>query len=86
MTPKGDLTALIERLGAGYTSTHDPDSICAALEEIQTDIRAGKFRVLKNPSDLDGDMDMDVGGRKMVEFNDRIANEYCFPPPPAPGS
>ncbi len=85
VTPEGDLTALIERLGAGYTATHDPASICASLEEIHRDIRAGKFKVLENPSDLDGDMDMDQGGRSMVEFLDSIVNASCLPPPPAQG-
>ncbi len=80
VTPKGDLTALIERLGAGYTATHDADSICAKLEEIHRDIRAGKFKVLENPSDLDGDMDMDMGGRRMIEFLDRIVLEKSTDP------
>ena len=75
VAPPGDLTALIDRLGAGYTASHDPDSICASLEEIHRDIRAGKFKVLEKPSDLDGDMDMDLGGRRMVEFLDRIVLE-----------
>jgi glycosyltransferase involved in cell wall biosynthesis len=74
VTPEGDLTGLIERLGAGYTATHDAGSVCDSLEEIQRDIRAGKFRVLSDPSDLDGDMDMDLGGRRMVEFLERIVD------------
>ncbi len=80
VTPKGDLTGLIERLDAGYTATNEADSICAALEEIHRDIHAGKFKVLENPSDLDGDLDMDAGGRRMVEFLERVVQDRSANP------
>lgn len=75
VAPRGDLTCLIERLGAGYTASHDAGSICTALEKIHEDIGTGRFRVLADPSDLDGEMNMDSGGREMVEFLNRIVRD-----------
>jgi len=73
VAPRGDLTDLIESLGAGYTALHDTDSVCNALEKIDRDIHTGILRILKNPSDLDGKMNMDTNGKKMVEFLNSIA-------------
>jgi hypothetical protein len=72
VAPPGDLTDLIERLEAGYTATHDAESVCAALEEACMDIHSGRFRVLDSPSDLDGEMDMDAGGLNLIEFMERV--------------
>ncbi|OPL19192.1 MAG: hypothetical protein AVO35_12125 [Candidatus Aegiribacteria sp. MLS_C] len=73
VAPEGDLTGLIEKLGAGYTASHDPESVCSAIEEIHRDLAAGRHRILGDPSDLDGEMDMDAGGRRIAAFLDRIS-------------
>lgn len=74
VAPEGDLTGLIEKLGAGYTASHDPGSVCSAIEEIHRDLAAGRHRILGDPSELDGEMDMDAGGREMTAFLDSISD------------
>ncbi|MBN2609174.1 MAG: hypothetical protein JXA64_08670 [Candidatus Fermentibacteraceae bacterium] len=76
VAPEGDLTSLIDRLGAGYTASHDPESVSSAIEDIHRDMAAGRHRILGEPSDLDGEMDMDSGGREMVAFLDRVAEAH----------
>jgi len=68
VAPEGDMTGLIRRLDAGYTSGHDADDICGVLEQAYDDLAAGRHRVLREPGDLDGVMDMDANGREMVRF------------------
>jgi hypothetical protein len=76
VAPEGDLTSLINDLGAGYTASHDPESVCSAIEEIHRDMSAGRHRILWEPSQLDGRMDMDRGGREMAAFLHRIVEEH----------
>jgi glycosyltransferase involved in cell wall biosynthesis len=75
VAPEGDLTSLIKDLGAGYTASHDPESVCSAIEQIHRDMAAGRQMILKQPGQLDGRMDMDRGGREMAAFLDRIVEE-----------
>ncbi len=72
VAPPGDLTNLIRTLGAGYTASHDPESICGAIEEIHDDISKGRFRILMDPSELGDEMDMDKGGLEMAAFLSEI--------------
>jgi hypothetical protein len=70
---EGDMTGLIRRLDAGYTAGHDAGSICSALEQAYEDLGSGRHKVLGDPGDLDGVMDMDGNGRDMVRFLESLA-------------
>lgn len=71
---EGDMTGLVRGLDAGYTSDHSPEGICHALEQAYDDLQEGRHRVLDEPSDLDGIMDMESSGRDMVRFLEKIAS------------
>jgi hypothetical protein len=68
------MTGLIRQLDAGYTSGHDADGICSVLEQAYDDLAAGRHRVLRDPGDMDGVMDMDANGREMVRFLESLSD------------
>lgn len=73
VAPDGDMKNLLERLGVSYNADHSPESVCSALEKAYEDIENGKQRVLNNPEDLTGEMDMEAGVRALANFLERIA-------------
>jgi len=72
VAPDGDMKNLLKRLGVGYSADHSPESGCSALEMAYEDIENGKQRILNNPEDLTGEMDMEAGVRALANFLERI--------------
>ena len=65
--PEGELTRIIDRLGAGYTASPDSEDVLAALETVWSDWREGRLRRAR-AEDADGIFDMKRNCERLAEF------------------